>query len=85
MSSFAKQVPVLKKTWSELMNAVSNVPSNFIKSVCTKNFLCAKFYQHLYLQWHVWNMRKNTFRTNISVRFMFSCLRSSHGLCARAA
>ena len=25
---------------------VANIPSNFLKSVCAQNFLCATFYQH---------------------------------------
>jgi len=28
------------------INVRVNVPSNFFKSVCTQNFLCATFYQH---------------------------------------
>jgi len=30
----------------ELGQVETNVPSNFLKSVCTKHFLCATFYQH---------------------------------------
>ena len=63
----------------------SNVPSHLLKSVCAKYFLCATFYQH-----------SSMFRTpcrkcvlkhfymKIYVRSKFSCVRSSHYLCARA-
>jgi len=44
-------------SWEVLSN---NVPSNFLKSVCAQNFLCATFKStHLYLERHVWNMCKN--------------------------
>jgi len=39
---------------------------------------------HLYFERRVWNTWKNIFRRNIYVRAKFSCVRLSHGLCARA-
>src|SRR6218665_1775074 len=62
----------------------TNVPSNFVKSMCSTNFLCTTFYQQSskfrtpsmkYVQTH--------FKKNIYVRTKFSCESSSHDLCAR--
>ena len=51
-----------------LWHEMTNVPSNFLKSVCAKNFLCAK------------TLLKGKFMCTPKI----SCVRSSHGLCVRA-
>ena len=65
----------------EIPQAWTNVPSNFLKSVCAQNFQCATFYQYRY---------SSTFRTTckicanpffyrkIYVHSKFTCVRSSH-------
>jgi len=63
----------------------SNVPSNFLKSMCAQSLLCALFTStHLYLVRHVWNnMCKSILKRKMYVCSKFSCVRSSHNLCAR--
>ena len=64
---------------------IVNVPSNFLKSVCEQSLLCATLYQHSsmfrtpcmkYVQTH--------FLKKIYVCSKYSCVRSSHDLCACA-
>ena|SRR6218665_3821071 len=63
---------------------VNNVPSNFLKSVCAQNFLCATFYQHSStFRTTCTKCVKNILKREIFVRSKFLCVRSSHGLCAR--
>jgi len=46
--------------WEGFIWLGSNVPSNFLKSLCAKDFLCAKFCSiHLNIERNVWNMSKN--------------------------
>ena len=62
-----------------------NVPSNFTKSVCTHNFLCATFYQDssVFGTTSMKNVQKHL-GSNIYVSSKFSCESSPHGLCVRA-
>src|SRR6218665_12218 len=69
----------------------SNVPSNFLKAVCAQNFLCATFTStYLYLERcisicfaHMKYVQKVLLK-KIYVRSKFSCVHSSHDLCAHA-
>ena len=56
------------------------------KSLCAHKISFGQHFTrtHLYLERRVWNLCKNMFGRNIYVRSKFSCVRSSHGLCARA-
>src|SRR6218665_1048919 len=68
----------------------SNVPSNFLKSVCTKNFFCATFYQDssVYGKMCIKDvheiMCKHIFERKCFVRSKFSSVCSSHNLCTCA-
>jgi len=63
----------------------TNAPSNFLKSVCAQNFLCATFYQHssIFRTTRMIYVQKYFLR-KIYVRSKFPCVRSSHDLCERA-
>ena len=62
----------------------SMFPLNFLKSVCTQNFLCATLYQHssIFRMTCMKYMQKH-FLKKICVRSKFSCVRSSRDMCAR--
>jgi len=64
---------------------VGNVRSNFLKSMCTKNFMCATFYQHLSI-FRIMYMKcvpQNFLKENLCTP-QVSCVCSSHDLCAHA-
>ena len=63
----------------------TNEPSNFLKSECSLNFLCATFYEHSYIfkTTYLKYVQKH-FKRKIYVRSKFSCMCSSHDLCAHA-
>ena len=69
---------------SKLPFAVINVPSNFLKSVCAQNFLCATFYQHsYYLERHALNNVQNKFfKENSCALQVFLCALISRPVCA---
>ena len=62
-----------------------NVPSNFL-SHCAHKISCVQHLTstHLYLEWHVWTCAENIFQRKMCMRSKFSCVRSSHNLCAHA-
>lgn len=62
----------------------SNIPSNFFKSVCAKNFWCATFYQHS-SRFRMTRMKyvlKKFFYRTIYVRPKISCVCSTRDLSA---
>jgi len=62
-----------------------NVPSYFFKSVCAQNFRCATFYQYSSIFRTTCKIcSKLIFYRKIYVRSKFSCVSSSHDLCACA-
>ena len=62
--------------------ASTNVPSNFVKSVCAQNFLCATLYQHssIYRTTCVKHVQKHFLKENLCALQVFS----SHDLCVHA-
>src|SRR6218665_1326670 len=55
-----------------------NIPSNFLKSVCSQNFLCATFCQHssIFITTCMKCVKKHFFKRKL-VRSKFSCVQVS--------
>jgi len=80
-----------KEGWMGKSMPQNNAPCNFLKSVCAYNFFCATSTRtHLYIGWCAYRMMrikyvpKTYLKGHFVVRSEFSCVRSSHDLCARA-
>jgi len=82
--------PVSSWKYSSLMQILfplaTNVPSNFFKICVQIMFLLCNILPELIWIWNYVHeiCAKHSFRGNIYVRFKFSCVRSSHNLCAHA-
>src|SRR6218665_1806259 len=69
-----------------LHSAVGNVPSNFLKSVCTQNFLCATFYRHLsiFRMTCIKYVQNHFLKENLCALKIFLCALISRHVCTCA-